>query len=283
MEPMKGRGTDMDDGQFEVAHCDDLAIAYSDSGTGGLPIVLITGWCSTRGRYDLLVPLLAERGRVLAVDWRGHGDSSPTHEDFGFDELVDDVVAVVEAAGLEEFAIGSASHSGWAAIDLSRRLGARVPLVVHLDWLMFEPPPPYMNGFRMVQAEDTWEEGREQVFEVWRGGIEHEAVEQHLDVMTGQPKEMWMRSSREIEKKILSEKSALAAYEAMAEPPQVLHVYGQPEDPAYLERQQALAEELDWFDVAKLDAKSHFVMLETPAETAAVLGDRLARVGAAER
>lgn len=157
------------------ATIDNLEIAYSDTGAGGLPLVCLTGWCSSRARYDLVAPLLAKRGRVITVDWRDHGDSSHTREDFGRNEMVRDVLAVVDDAGLNNFGIVSASHSGWVAIDVRRRLGARVPVLVHLDWLMFEPSESYMAVIRQLQSEEAWPGGRDTLFRVWRGGIENAA------------------------------------------------------------------------------------------------------------
>ena len=51
-------------------------------------------------------------------------------------------------------------------------------------------------------------------------------------------------------------------------PPEVLHLYGQPHDPAYLEAQQEFARAHPWFRVRRLDARTHFSMIEAPADVA---------------
>jgi pimeloyl-ACP methyl ester carboxylesterase len=43
-----------------------------------------------------------------------------------------------------------------------------------------------------------------------------------------------------------------------------LHLYAQPEDPMYLQAQQAFAAEHPWFRVQQLQARSHFPMFEAP-------------------
>jgi hypothetical protein len=51
----------------------------------------------------------------------------------------------------------------------------------------------------------------------------------------------------------------------------VLHVYGQPEDPAYLSLQVEFADQNAWFSVRKLGGRTHFAMIETPEEVAAAI------------
>jgi pimeloyl-ACP methyl ester carboxylesterase len=249
------------------ARVDALRIEYGDSGAApGLPIVCLTGWCSSRSRYDNLVPLAARSRRVVTIDWRGHGGSESPAGDFGTREMADDVVGVVDALALDEFALVSASHSGWVALEVRRRLGTRVSRVVHFDWLVFEPSDPYMAVIRALQGESTWEDARDTLFQIWRGGVDHADVERAIEVMGAQGKEMWMRSGREIEAAFLQYGSPTAGWGRLDPRPQILHVYGQPHDTAYLERQQAFARDHDWFDVHHVPTRSHFTMIEAPQE-----------------
>jgi pimeloyl-ACP methyl ester carboxylesterase len=260
-----------------TATADGLRIEYSDTGGGdGLPLVCLTGWCSSRSRYDRLVPLVAESRRVVTLDWRGHGDSERPHDDFGTKDQADDALAVIEAAGLDRFAIASASHSGWVAIELRRQLGDRVARIVHMDWLVVEPSEPYLALIRKLQSEDTWAEARDTLYEIWRGGVESADIENAIAIMNRQDAEMWMRSGREIEGAFARNGSPLRSLSALGSPPPVLHVYGQPRDPAYLDRQQSYAAENSWFDVAQVNARSHFSMIETPEEAAAAIDSFLA-------
>ena len=56
----------------------------------------------------------------------------------------------------------------------------------------------------------------------------------------------------------------------------VLHVYGQPADPAFLAAQEELAAAHPWFTVRKLRGVTHFAMIETPAEVAGAIEDFVA-------
>src|SRR5581483_7236488 len=98
-----------------------------DLGRGEPALLCLNGWCDTRTQFARLAPLLAARRRVLALDWRGHGESERPAGDFGMDALVDDALAVISASGAQRVVPVAVSHSGWVAIELRRRLGARIP------------------------------------------------------------------------------------------------------------------------------------------------------------
>jgi pimeloyl-ACP methyl ester carboxylesterase len=249
-----------------------LGVAYDDLGHGDPPLVFLTGWCSSRSRWSEVAALCARQRRVVNIDWRGHGDSQPAGADFGLEELVEDALDVVDACGLDSFIPCSASHSGWAAIELRRRLGQRVPAIVHLDWMVAAPSAPYMELLGRLQTADGWCDARGQLFDIWRGGVELPLVEDAIAVMEEQDAEMWIRSGRVIEGSYLQHGTPLAALAALEAPPDaVLHVYGQPRTAEYFAWQQAAAAEHPWFDVEQLDARSHFSMLEAPAAVAAAI------------
>ena len=112
-------------------------IAYDDSGRGSLTFLCLPGWCGPRTVFDPLVPALAEEHRVLALDWRGHGESAAADGDFGFSELVDDAISLMDERRVCTAVPVALSHAGWAAIELRRRLGPeRVPKMVLLDWMV---------------------------------------------------------------------------------------------------------------------------------------------------
>lgn len=248
------------------ATADGLRIAYDDSGGDGLPLLCLTGWCSSRGRYDEFHDVAARHRRVLRLDWRGHGESDRPPGDFGTDEMVADALAVVDAAGLDAFVPISASHSGWVAIELRRRLVDRVPKIVHMDWLMVPPSQPYMDVIRMLQSPETWQQARETLYRIWRSGVDDPAIERVLATMSEHGEDMWMRSGRRIEAGFAENGSPFEALAQLEPPVPVLHLYGQPADDEYLARQEQFAAEHPWFRVRRLPARTHFAMTETPEE-----------------
>ncbi|MFZ0040420.1 MAG: alpha/beta hydrolase [Solirubrobacteraceae bacterium] len=251
-------------------------LGYDDRGEGEPALLLLTGWCSSRRRWAQAAPRLAAHRRVVSFEWRGHGESRPATEDFTTDDMVQDALAVIDACGLHTVIPCSASHSGWVAIELRRQLGDRVPAIVHLDWMLAEPSPPYLGLLSELQDPVRWPQARDTLFEIWRAGDTSAPITDAIEVMSRQAAAMWMRSGREIQAAYLRQTSPLKALAALAAPPTVLHLYGQPPAPEYLELQQLFAAEHDWFSVRRLDARTHFVMIEAPEAVAAEI-EQLAR------
>jgi pimeloyl-ACP methyl ester carboxylesterase len=246
-------------------------LGIDELGHGEPALLLLTGWCSSRARWALAAPRLAARRRVVNFEWRGHGDSERAEQDFGLEELVRDALAVVAASGLHTFIPCSASHSGWVAIELRRRLGDRVPAIVHLDWMVTEPSSSYMQLIGELQSEQRWPNARDALFEIWRAGDERGEISDAIAVMRQQGGDMWLRSGREIEASYGRHGSPLRALAALAPPPRVLHLYGQPDAQDYLDAQQRFASAHSWFTVRRVPARTHFSMIETPAEVAAAI------------
>lgn len=104
---------------------DEVRIAYEDVGLGE-PIVLVHGFASDRvqnwkspGWYATL----AGAGlRVIAMDCRGHGESDKPHDSRAYGEtMVDDIAAVMAAAGLNKADIMGYSMGGMLSMGLLMR------------------------------------------------------------------------------------------------------------------------------------------------------------------
>jgi pimeloyl-ACP methyl ester carboxylesterase len=253
------------------ADSDGVLVSYDDTGAvdGSPALVLLTGWCSSKERWSPVAERLARRRRrVLSTEWRGHGASGPAAGDFGLEEMVADVLAVADAAGVETFVPCAASHSGFVAIELRRRHPERVPRLVHVDWYVVPPPPPYRAVLDQLTTA-AWPAARDRLFEIWTAGSDDAAIAEAIAVMRAHGAEMWQRSGREIAAGYDRIVSPADAWAALDPPVAVLHVYGQPQDAGFLAVQESYATAHPWFTVRKLPGVTHFAMLETPGEVAA--------------
>ena len=253
-----------------MAHAtvDGIRIAYDDVGTGEPALVFTTGWCSSRDRWARVAELCSAHRRVLNTEWRGHGESDAASADFGLEEMLADVLGVVDEAGVARFVPCAASHSGFVAIELARRYPERVPRLVHVDWYVIPPPPPYRAVLEQLTTEEGWPGARDKLFEIWRAGSDSPEVVEALAVMRRHDADMWMRSGREIMAGYDRVGSPTSAWESLSPPVPVLHLYGQPHDPAFLAAQEDFAAANAWFSVRKLPGSTHFAMIETPEEVA---------------
>ena len=113
---------------------DGAEIAVYVSGPDEAPplVVLHGALGSTSLETDRLVRFWERRFRVHAVDLRGHGVSTMPDEAPTWDDYTGDVVAVVEALGLERIRMFGFSMGGGVALAVAARLGDRVErLAVH--------------------------------------------------------------------------------------------------------------------------------------------------------
>ena len=257
----------MPENEKSVTSSDHARISYEDLGQGEPALILLPGWASSRQVFAPVVPGLAGSHRVLSVDLRGHGSSSRDVADFGLAEVVEDAIAVIEKSGARSVVPVALSHAGWLALELRKRLGSRIAKVVLLDWIVLDPPPPFVGALGALQDRDKWQGVRDQLFSMWRAGTDNEGLSNFLATdMGAYPFEMWARAGREISTAYGRHGSPLKAFAALQPPPPVLHVYAQPDDAGYLEAQKAFAAANPWFHVVKLHARTHFPMFEAPAE-----------------
>ncbi len=248
-----------------------VAIAYEDHGpTLGSTLLCLPGWCSNRTLFAPLIKAMAGRRRVLALDWRAHGDSERTPHDFGLPDLVEDALAVVAASGAETVVPVAVSHAGWVAIEMPRRLADRIPALVLMDWLVLDPPPPFLDALQALQDPDRWQQTRDQLFALWLTGAPARVGDQIRREMGGYGFEMWAHAGREIAAAYSRHGSPLHMLSSLP-PTRVLHVYAQPPDPGYLAAQEEFSRRHRWFTVRRLAASSHFPALEVPEATAAVV------------
>jgi pimeloyl-ACP methyl ester carboxylesterase len=107
-----------------------VPIYYEEIGDGA-PIVLVHGFSySIEGwRQTGWIEFLRSQGRrVIGIDPRGHGRSGKPHDPAAYDgdQLADDVLAVLDAVGLERTDIMGYSMGGRIAMNLLARFPNRL-------------------------------------------------------------------------------------------------------------------------------------------------------------
>lgn len=99
----------------------------------GIPVVLLHGLTATR-RYVVMGSQALARGghRVVSYDARGHGRSSPapSADAYGYDELADDLLAVLDAFEVERAVLAGASMGAHTLLRLALRAPERVSGIV---------------------------------------------------------------------------------------------------------------------------------------------------------
>ena len=111
-----------------------VRLFYESTGDGE-PLVLAHGSWGDHHNWDLIVPELAKRFRVLAYDRRGHSDSERPATQGSFDEDADDLAALIKELGIAPaYVVG---NSGGSIIAL--KCAIRHPEVIRA-LVLHEPP-----------------------------------------------------------------------------------------------------------------------------------------------
>ncbi|EPR15205.1 hypothetical protein M527_25675 [Sphingobium indicum IP26] len=116
---------------FEVRRTtvrDNAEIAYIREGVGGLPLLMLHGWPSTKRIFYRNIGPLAEAGfEVIAPDASGWGDSPP-RADRWTDQVMAgrDSVALMEALGHERFVLAAFDQGTIVGLDLVNRFPERI-------------------------------------------------------------------------------------------------------------------------------------------------------------
>jgi esterase len=122
------------------------------------PVLLLHGITSFGGTWDWLVPTLAERFRVLRLDFRGHGASDRAPGDYSTDGYVSDAVAAIEQGAGQPCVVIGHSLGGATAAALTQRHAELVVAAVMEDpplGLAGESPErtdhALLDGFRLMR------------------------------------------------------------------------------------------------------------------------------------
>src|SRR6185437_6188760 len=102
-------------------------ICYDFVGPATGPVVCMAhSLASDSGVWvEQLPPLLAAGWRVLRLDMRGHGGSTPVEGDYAMADLADDVVLALDVLGLDKVHFVGLSIGGMIGQTLGVRHGGR--------------------------------------------------------------------------------------------------------------------------------------------------------------
>lgn len=114
-----------------VARNGEVELNYEVHGDGE-PLLLVQGLGYAIWGWFRQVPDLAEHFRVIVFDNRGVGESSKVSEPYTVDDMADDAIAVLDAAGIETAHVLGVSLGGLIAQSLAIRSPDRVRRLVLL-------------------------------------------------------------------------------------------------------------------------------------------------------
>jgi len=120
---------------------EDTALAVTDTGGPGMPVVYLNGQFSTQGYWRRVIADLGPQWRHITYDERARGRKSKRSADYSFEAAVRDVDAVLAARGVDRallvgWSYGAFVAAHWASRNPDRALGAvLVDGAFPYDWL----------------------------------------------------------------------------------------------------------------------------------------------------
>ena len=137
-------------------------------------LVLLHGLASSQRIWDLMLPTLARRSRVVTYDARGHGLSSKPSSGYGFASVVADARAVMRAVGARRPIVVGHSWGAMVALELAAAHPRSIAGTVLVD-----------GGVTPVGAGRPWPEFRDALAPPPLAGMEVERFRALIPRFTG--------------------------------------------------------------------------------------------------
>ncbi|MEV0932291.1 alpha/beta fold hydrolase [Streptomyces phaeochromogenes] len=186
---------------------------HAVTGGDGPALLLIGGWPQTWYAWREVMPALARRHTVVAVDSRGAGLSDKPDDGYDAGTLAADLVALMAALGHDRFDVVGHDIGTWTGYALAADHPERVGRLAILEAVIpgLTPSPPFFGpaaanlklwqfGFnRLTDLNEELVRGRERLFFGYQfakkaatpDAIPAYAVDVYVDAITADPRALW--------------------------------------------------------------------------------------------
>ncbi|MDQ3881175.1 MAG: alpha/beta hydrolase [Chloroflexota bacterium] len=128
---------------------------YYETHGSGRPMILLHGGLGSGEMFGPILPTLAERHQVIAVDLQGHGRTADIDRPIDVRLMADDIAALIDHLRLEEPDVVGYSLGGGVAFFTARKYPNKVRRLVMISTNMQRDaiPPEMLEQQRQVRAE----------------------------------------------------------------------------------------------------------------------------------
>lgn len=257
-----------------------LRLHFLDWGANGPPLILVHGLDRHAHTFDHIAPHFASRFHVIAVDMRGHGDSTWDPEARYFvEDYVRDVEGLVQMLGLRNIAIWGNSTGGRVAQVFA---GLHPDLVTHMISEDVGPERPQQiadsYGRRVTEAQAGWATEAEVIEQVRRSnpGMSDASIATYVRYGTMRSPEgriVWKRDPRVQQGFVVTD--LWAPISKITAP--ALYIIGGRSTIVPLETQERLKKTLPKVEVVTIPGVGHYPSDEKPSEVLAIVDAFLSR------
>jgi pimeloyl-ACP methyl ester carboxylesterase len=124
---------------------------YAEAGGGEDVVLCLHGWPQHWYEWRNLMPALADRYRVIALDQRGFGWSEAPSGGYEKENLADDVLAILDAIEIERVKLVGHDWGGWIGFLLALKAPQRIDRYLALNilppWISIRAMAPHLWRF----------------------------------------------------------------------------------------------------------------------------------------
>ena len=124
---------------------------YAEAGSGEEVVLCLHGWPQHWYEWRHLLPALSDRYRVIALDLRGYGWSDAPPSGYEKENMADDVLAVLDALGIERVKLVGHDWGAWIGFLLALKAPARIERYLALNilppWTSMRAMAPHLWRF----------------------------------------------------------------------------------------------------------------------------------------
>jgi pimeloyl-ACP methyl ester carboxylesterase len=124
---------------------------YAEAGSGEDVVLCLHGWPQHWYEWRHLMPALADRYRVIALDLRGYGWSDAPESGYEKEDMADDVLAVLDALGIERVKLVGHDWGAWIGFLLALKAPQRFERYLALNilppWTSMRAMAPHLWRF----------------------------------------------------------------------------------------------------------------------------------------
>ncbi len=255
---------------MEARTPDGVTLRFDEAGEGDPTIVFVHGWCCSRDNWRRQVAHFSRSHRVIALDQRGHGESDKPDQDYTIAGFVDDLARFIGDRGLDRPVIVGHSMGGAIAMNLARKHPHIARGIVMVDTpsrplpAQFQPVMQSTLAALQSPAYKSVAEGFVRMF-MFDGNSPPDLVDELISAMSEAPQRLMHTA--------LTDLLGPHTMEPGPIPVPALYILAGSDDDAEGE----LAERYPGLEVAAVEC-AHFIQLERPDETNALVEGLIARV-----
>ena len=124
---------------------------YAEAGAGDDVVLCLHGWPQNWFEWRHLMPALADRYRVIALDLRGYGWSDAPPAGYEKENMADDVLAVLDELGIERVKLVGHDWGAWIGFLLALKAPQRFERYLALNilppWTTMRAMAPHLWRF----------------------------------------------------------------------------------------------------------------------------------------